>query len=131
MSDLTLKEQAAAEGVTPGAIYMRGWRSRNREKWDSYLREYRKQRRQDVLEHYGGRCACCGEDAYEFLAVDHANGGGEAHRAEVGQGSRMVDWIIRSGYPDGFRILCHNCNQSIGYYGECPHARVVATVLGT
>jgi len=25
------------------------------------------------------------------------------------------------GYPTGFRVLCHNCNQAIGLYGYCPH----------
>jgi hypothetical protein len=74
-----------------------------------------------VLEHYGGRCVCCGEAHFEFLAIDHTDGGGEAHRAVVGQGSLMVDWIIENEFPSNFRILCHNCNQAMGYYGRCPH----------
>jgi hypothetical protein len=24
-------------------------------------------------------------------------------------------------FPDGFQVLCHNCNLAKGYYGECPH----------
>ena len=27
----------------------------------------------------------------------------------------------RNNYPVGFRVLCWNCNCSIGMYGECPH----------
>jgi hypothetical protein len=30
-------------------------------------------------------------------------------------------WLISSGFPEGFRVLCHNCNQAIGLYGFCPH----------
>jgi hypothetical protein len=39
----------------------------------------------------------------------------------VGRGAQMVQWLIRENFPQGFRILCHNCNQARGYYGICPH----------
>lgn len=41
-------------------------------------------------------------------------------RKEIGRSSTYF-WIIRNKYPKGFRVLCHNCNQAIGSYGECPH----------
>lgn len=116
--------------MKPGTAYMREWRARNREKNDAYQREYRRARRAKVIAHYGGACACCAEDTFEFLALDHIGGGGEAHRSEVGQGSKMIDWIIRNAYPDGFRVLCHNCNQALGYYGVCPHGTTLRLVVG-
>lgn len=73
-----------------------------------------------MIEHYGGACACCGEAEYAFLALDHENGGGSAHRKEVGSGSRMVDWIISHGFPEIFQVLCHNCNNAKSW-GRCPH----------
>ena len=77
-----------------------------------------------VINHYGGKCACCGESTYEFLAIDHINGGGTAHRREIkGYGSRMCDWLIKNNFPDGFQILCHNCNLAKGFYGQCPHQK--------
>jgi hypothetical protein len=100
---------------------MRNWCARNAEHSREYQRQRNRSRRETVLEHYGGCCGCCGEETFEFLAVDHENGGGTAHRAEVGAGTKMIDWIIANEYPDGFRVLCHNCNQAIGYYGRCPH----------
>jgi hypothetical protein len=112
------------------AACLREWRDRDPERAKTYQRDWHRQRRETVLEHYGGRCACCGEDSYEFLALDHANGGGEQHRAEVGQGSNMIAWIIDNDFPEGFRILCHNCNQAIGYYGACPHERALRLVVG-
>ncbi len=34
---------------------------------------------------------------------------------------RLLGWLYRNNWPDGFRILYHNCNQSLGSYGYCPH----------
>ena len=34
---------------------------------------------------------------------------------------RWWEWLLRHGFPEGFRVLCHNCNQAIGVYGACPH----------
>lgn len=79
--------------------------------------------RVQVLQAYGGpepRCECCGENTYEFLSIDHINGEGNRHRQEIGRGS-LYPWLKRQGYPSGFRVLCHNCNQAIGHYGYCPH----------
>ena len=97
------------------------WRESNTEHSKIYQRDRNRKRRRRVIEHYGGECACCGEKTFEFLAVDHINGGGDAHRRKVGSGSNMIEWIITSNFPDIFQVLCHNCNQAIGYYGSCPH----------
>lgn len=88
--------------------------------------EYRRNLRVRALERYGRICACCGEDRFEFLALDHINGGGLKHRKEIGGsvncgGNRLMLWMQRNNWPEGFRVLCHNCNQSIGHYGRCPH----------
>lgn len=77
-----------------------------------------------VLSHYSEdgipRCACCDNQHIEFLALDHINGGGSQQRKTIK--IRWWEWIRRNGYPKGFRVLCHNCNQSLGIYGYCPHA---------
>jgi hypothetical protein len=89
------------------------------------IRDNHRQWRLEVLEYYGGKpptCFCCGESTYEFLSVDHINGGGNKHRQELMAGSRgTVRWLKREGFPDGYRVLCHNCNLSYGFYGYCPH----------
>lgn len=102
------------------ADYSHAWHLRNQERNNSRIRADHRRLRMACLEHYGGRCACCGEARYEFLAIDHINGGGGKHRKEVGT-SKMERWLIRNGFPAGFRVLCHNCNQSLGHYGFCPH----------
>ncbi len=86
-----------------------------------YQREHRRKVREKVISHYGGKCACCGETQYEFLAIDHINGGGNKHRKSLGGNNRIAAWIIKNNYPSDFRLLCHNCNQALGRYGYCPH----------
>ena len=76
-----------------------------------------------ALQYYGGpspKCECCGEGRYEFLSLDHIQGDGARHRAEVGRGA-VYGWLKKNGYPEGFRVLCHNCNQALAHYGYCPH----------
>lgn len=72
-----------------------------------------------VLEAYGGACACCGETAYEFLALDHVDGDGARHKEQV---YSIYKDVIRRGFPNTFRLLCHNCNSAMGFYGYCPHS---------
>lgn len=94
-----------------------------------YYRGYFYRLRLEVLSHYcGGKapsCSCCGENHYEFMAIDHVNGGGNKHRKEIEKqkGSRinMYRWLKANNFPEGYRILCHNCNQARGFYGACPH----------
>lgn len=109
------------------------------ERRDRRLAEQRRQRARRkllVLGHYSGgepKCACCNEQAIEFLTIDHINGGGERHRLKLATGRKtshgrpnfgggaMYFWLIQNGFPDGFRVLCFNCNSALGLFGYCPH----------
>lgn len=83
----------------------------------------RERARTTALAHYGNRCACCGETETRFLAFDHIDGGGNAHRRADPKAAFPPRWLIRNGFPAGFRVLCHNCNMARGIYGYCPHER--------
>ena len=85
----------------------------------------RKKLRLEAIEKYGGCCACCGESEYNFMAIDHINGGGNKHLKEIGvhSGAPFMAWLKRQGWPEEYRVLCHNCNMSRGFYGYCPHER--------
>jgi hypothetical protein len=87
-----------------------------------YLRKNHLIIRRKVLEYYGGICACCGEKQYEFLAIDHINGGGLRQRRET-KTHNIESWINKNKYPKGFQVLCHNCNLAKGFYGVCPHKK--------
>lgn len=92
--------------------------------YETLGKKKRIERRLIALRHYSETtppsCACCGENRYEFLAIDHMNGGGKEHR-RVNKITNLAEWLIRNNFPDGFRVLCHNCNMSLGFYGYCPH----------
>ena len=109
--------------------YANQYRARDPKKASDYQKAYNRRRRQLVIDHYGGKCACCGEREIKFLAVDHEAGGGNKHRMHIGSGGAgIVEWVIRENFPKGFRVLCHNCNMAIGFYGSCPHQSSVKKV---
>jgi hypothetical protein len=97
--------------------------AKHRERRTQGLRARWAKLRGEILRRYGGDppcCACCGESAPGFLALDHPDNDGAVHRKTVGYG--RVYWELRKlGFPDGYRVLCHNCNCAIGFYGACPH----------
>lgn len=98
--------------------------NRDKEYTAARTRYHNKQLRLKVLERYGNCCQCCGENRYEFLAMDHINNDGAEHRNNGTYGGQAtVKWIIDNDYPQDFQILCHNCNAAKGYYGMCPHER--------
>lgn len=75
------------------------------------------------------RCGCCGESQYDFLEVDHVNGGGNGERLKVfghtGVSSAFYHWLIKNDFPPGYQILCSNCNKSKGKHGACVHQRPI------
>ena len=115
----------AADGLT---TYCKGCNGQRFAAWSEttgYNERYAERSRafrEQVLAHYGTVCACCGEHRYEFLAIDHVDGNGAAHRRQIGK-SRMDRWLAKSGFPSGFQVLCHNCNMAKGLYGACPHQK--------
>ena len=93
-------------------------------------RESHRRARIGVMLHYCPdgilKCACCGETEVKFLSLDHIDGGGNAHRREIGRGPTAIfGWLKRNNYPPGFQVLCHNCNMAKGFYGVCPHQEKV------
>lgn len=104
---------------------MKLWMEEHREENKDKKRRYWKAQRWAVLQHYSNgdpKCACCGEAIYEFLSLDHIDGGGTQHRKKLGS-KYIVSWIIQNNFPPGFQVLCHNCNMAKGFYGVCPHQR--------
>lgn len=85
-------------------------------------REKDKRFKAKVIALYGGKCACphCNENRLGFLTIDHPNNDGAKHRREGGD--KMYRWLRRNGFPDGFRVLCFNCNCGRAFNGGvCPH----------
>jgi hypothetical protein len=79
-------------------------------------------------------CNCCGLNSHvDFLSIDHVLGRVEMDHipelVEIGYSSKFTtvalrDWIVDNDFPEGFQILCHNCNFAKAYprnNGKCPH----------
>lgn len=71
----------------------------------------------EVYEYYGGcYCACCGEDEFLFLTIDHIDNNGSEHRKRLPYGKfttgvNMARWLKKNSYPNGFQVLCINCKS--------------------
>lgn len=111
---------------------LKKWFADNPEKRAAYVEKYKDRRklmrkinhkavRDEVLSRYGGRCVCCEESEHGFLTIDHVNNDGAEHRKLVGA-SGISYWLKANNYPDGFQILCMNCNWGKHHNGGvCPH----------
>jgi len=86
--------------------------------------KFRIDQRRRVLRHYGGKCACCSESNLKFLTIDHLLGGGMQHRKQI-KGQHIEAWLEKNEYPEGYQVLCYNCNCGQQYNvdnpGICPH----------
>jgi hypothetical protein len=90
--------------------------------------------KKEVFSHYSKLhsnsnipcCRCCGENSHmDFLTVDHIDG--RKNRPEKEQklvGLALNRWLKKNNYPEGFQILCFNCNSTKGFFGSCPHERM-------
>ena len=102
----------------------REWQAANPERQAAFNRKAKRKLRREVLNAYGGECTCCGESQYEFLVIDHINNDGNARRKvnSAERGASILYWLRHEGYPEGFQVLCHNCNMAKGFHGQCPHS---------
>ena len=56
------------------------------------------------------KCVMCGEHKLPCLSIDHIYGGGNKHRRELRlAGVDFYRWLRKNEYPDGYRVLCANC----------------------
>ncbi len=88
-------------------------------------REWYYKLRKECINSYGGKCECCGETEFHFLTIDHVNGGGTKHRMRLGGGTNYLREIRKLGFPEGYRVLCYNCNNALYSLGFCPHTKEI------
>ena len=133
MSEAELSERRAIINARQNASRLNRRGQMSQEELAEYKKKINRdnQKRRDeirdrVYRAYGGyRCSCCGETERMFLSIDHINNDGAKHRRDnrLNSSEQMYRWIARNGFPDGFQILCMNCqwgkrNNS----GVCPHS---------
>lgn len=104
---------------------------------DELKRRWKKrwsEKRRKLIEFYGGQCECCEESHIEFLCIDHIAGGGARERKRLGTTAyyrKLFQSMAKGVKLDGYRVLCHNCNMALGFYGYCPHRTRVGNRFGS
>lgn len=148
--DACMKEQDKAYAIRNAAkvaAYKKKWHLANQEKvlervyrWQKENPEARKlaarnyyfRQQHDAIMAYGGyKCACCGETEPLFLSIDHVNNDGKEHRKQLGTlgGAKFYKDLRERGWPEGFQVLCMNCNHGRHRNGGiCPHKEGVTTI---
>lgn len=82
-----------------------------------YKKKWRQKEKLQVLTHYSTgsvpQCAKCGIEDIDVLCIDHIQGFGKRHRKKILLEERMhlYRWLVKHHYPDGFQVLCANCNM--------------------
>jgi hypothetical protein len=102
--------------------YTRAWQQANKGHTNEWSKEYHRRMRLAILEAYGNRCVCCGEESPYFLSIDHVNNDGAADRKNGNKSRAFYRFLIRNNFPSDYQLLCMNCNwgkQQNG--GVCPH----------
>ncbi len=93
---------------------------------NEYKRKKRAKLRTEALYHYSKglmKCNCCGESQERFLTLDHINNNG--HEDKKRYGRSMLGEVKNQGYPEGYQILCYNCNCGRAHNnGVCPHKEI-------
>jgi len=121
------RNRARASGFATACKACLSARSRKRYREDGGFNEAfrkralanRRRYRTELLQAYGGKCACCGEDWEAYLELDHVNGDGHLHRASV---PHVWSDLRKRGYPqEGYQILCANCHAAKTKKLPCKH----------
>lgn len=96
----------------------------NKDKMISQVNERNTKHRRIVLDYYSNgkfECACCKEKQYEFLSIDHII---RVEKSEYKTGGKLYRFLIKTGFPTGFQVLCMNCNWGRRFTGICPHNKI-------
>ena len=58
-------------------------------------------------------CRWCGQGDLDVLVLDHIKDDGKQHRSSgvIYKHGTVYTWIVSAGYPEGFQVLCFNCNM--------------------
>ena len=95
--------------------YMRNWRRKNSNLHRIQIRKYVKATKEKVIGYYSkgnNECKNCKNKDIRVLTIDHVNGNGAEERRKLKRsGHSFYVWLIKSGFPEGYQVLCLNCQR--------------------
>ena len=93
------------------------WRETNRAKYlasnkatSSRLREEYKISAINIYSNGDACCAWCKQADIDVLCLDHINNNGAECSIREKAGSGLYRFLRKHDYPEGFQVLCSNCN---------------------
>ena len=97
-------------------IYQRKWEQEHPDLVSQYQKNYGQKLKIRAMYHYSNGelcCARCGINDIDVLCIDHINGGGNKLRAQLryGMGKAFYRWLRQNDFPEGYQVLCFNCNM--------------------
>lgn len=93
--------------------------------YNDKIKKHRLNRKLEVFLHYSEpyiKCACCPEKNLIFLTLDHIvpikrqSYGTNYHTSD-----RLFSRLIKENFPEGYQVLCYNCNCAKRLNQYCPH----------
>lgn len=80
---------------------------------------YHARLRLEMLNAFGRKCSCCGEEHPFLLTLEHVLGRDKGRPLNT---YREILRAKRSGWDRSkYQCLCMSCNFAKGKYGQCPH----------
>lgn len=67
----------------------------------------------------GGKCVCCGEKELDFLTIEHIKNKG--YELIYDKKYALLKKLKNLNWPEGYTVLCWNCNCATRYGKVCPH----------
>jgi hypothetical protein len=94
------------------------WRSEK-----NYALHAKLNNRQCLIDTLGNYCACCKNDQWQFLTLDHIYNDGCDERRNNSNPFNLSSFARKKNSVDisRYQILCMNCNFCKGHNGFCPH----------
>ena len=89
-----------------------------------YQKAYKKILKMEFILAYGGCCQCkgCGEHRLDFLTVEHIRDG--KHKLiKCSNSWNLMSKLKALGWPEGYTVLCYNCNCSQNLKQPCLHTK--------
>jgi hypothetical protein len=102
------------------AVLKKIYYDNNKGKLSKWNKEWRQRNKIQALSYYSmlDIPVCAHPDCLvmdpDMLCIDHINGGGRAHRREIGGHASFYLWLIKNNFPEGYQVLCWNHNSKKG-----------------
>lgn len=84
--------------------------SKAKQRYQNVITEFKK----IVISHYSKNkmeCKLCKVKGLDFLNIDHIEGRKKMGHSRKVRGSTLYHFLIKNDFPEGYQVLCWNCNN--------------------